>query len=231
MSEIGTSYVVVDGNYAHRWYDAGGPAINKVLEEFIQTPYTAASTIGSWTTTLVGASTHALVAGALGGQMVITTAGADNDGAQLQALGEAFLPTNATKIYFGISLAISEATQSDFLVGLTITDTTAIGGVSDGIYFKKIDGATLCNFCVESAGDVTTNPAFTVAAATTYILEWTWDGHDLLYYVDGVEIGSSVLTNIPTVEYMTPTIAFLTGDNAAITMCVDWIRCIQIPVG
>ena len=44
---------------------------------------------------------------------------------------------------------LSDATQSDALVGLAITDTTAIDGVTDGIFFTKDDGDTNLDFVVE----------------------------------------------------------------------------------
>jgi hypothetical protein len=143
-------------------------------------------------------------------------------------LGEAFLPTANNEIYFGIRFQISDATQSDFLVGLCITNQTPLGGITDGIYFRKIDETTACNFVVESnAGTETSTAAFTVVAATWYTLEFRWNGTNLYFYVDGVYVGAPVVTNIPTAEYLTPTICFLTGEGAIKTMTVDWIRAIQ----
>jgi hypothetical protein len=226
-SYIGQAQVLVDATYTHRWYDAVGPYVNKVCEDFVQTPYIAASSIGSVTTTLVNASTHALVAGALGGAMLITTAGANLDGVNMQWLGEAFLPTANNEIYFGCRFQVNEATNSVFLIGLAITDTTADIAVQEGIYFRKLAATTACNFVVESNNVETATAAFTVAAATNYIVEWRWNGTNLYFYVDGVYVGAPVLTNIPTAEYMTPTITYHTGEIAAHTMTVDWIRCIQ----
>jgi hypothetical protein len=229
ITPIGRSIVLQDTVYSHRWYDAIGPACQKVLAEFVRPYYLAASNIGGWTTTLVNASTHALVAGALGGNLLITTAALENDGAQLQVSAASFLPLAANRIYFGCKFQVSAATESDFLVGLTVVDTTAIGGVTDGIYFRKIDGTAVCNFVIEgNAGTETETAALTVVAATDYILEWIWDGTYIQFYVDGVLGGAPVLTNIPTANYLTPTIAYLTGAAAAITMTVDWLRCIQI---
>lgn len=225
---VGRNTVWADSVYPFRWYRAVGPDVNQVLEDFVNTPYIAANAIGNYTTTLVNLSTHALVAGNLGGAMLITTAGAENDGAQLQALGEAFLPTAANRIYFGCKFQVSAATQNDFLVGLAITDTTAIAGLTDGIYFRKIDETTACNFVIETASTETATAALLVTAATDYVLEWTWDGTALKFYVNDALVGTPAVTNIPTAEYMTPTIAFLTGAAAAVTMTVSWMRCIQI---
>ena len=225
---IGRNTVWADSTLPYRWYDAIGPGISKVIEEFVSLPMLAAGTPAAYTTTAVNASTVALVTGNLGGAAVFTTAAAENDGVQIQALGDAFLPTNVNKIYFGCKLQISAATESDFLAGLCITDTTAITDVTDGIYFRKIDGTAVCNHVVETASTETATAAVTVVAATDYILEWVWDGAAITFYVDGVLTGTPAVTNIPTAEYMTPTLAFLTGAGAAITMTVSWMRCIQL---
>ena len=57
---------------------------------------------------------------------------------------------------------------------------------------------------------------------------YTVDGNKIEFYVDGVLTGTPVLTNIPTTEYMTPTIAYLTGEAAAHTMTVSWMRAFQL---
>lgn len=227
---VGRAIVWADADYTHRWLDAVGPGVNKVIENMVNLPMLAAGTPAAYTTTLVGASTTALVGGALGGALLITTAAAENDGVNMQALGEAFLPIAGNRMYFGAKLQISNATESDFLVGLTITSTAALGGVTDGIYFRKIDGTTACTFVVETASTETSTAALTVVAATDYILEWVWDGAAITFYVDGVLTGTPAVTNIPTVEYMSPIIEFLTGSGNARTMTVSWMRAICITV-
>ena len=49
-------------------------------------------------------------------------------------------------------------------------------------------------------------------------------------YVNGSEVASVAATddNFPDDEHLTPTFAILTGDNAAITLTLDWLRAIQI---
>ena len=224
----GPHTIWVDGSEPQRWLDVWGPEVNKVVEEFVNTPFASANNIASCTTTLVNASTAALVAGSLGGSLLITTAGAEDDGANIQWLGEAFLPAAGNKMYFGIKFQVNEATENDFLVGLAITSTGALGGVTDGIYFRKVDGSTTCSFVVESVSTETSTTALTVAANTDYILEWTWDGYQIEFYVDGTLTGTPALTNIPTAEYMSPIIQYLAGAAAVKTMTVSWLRAFQI---
>ena len=227
---LGRATVWYDADYPARPYWMVGPDANILIEEFVNFPMLAAGTPAAYTTTLVNASTVALVGGNLGGAAVFTTAGAENDGVQIQALGEGYLPNSQNQIYFGIKLQISDATQSDFLVGLCITDTTAIAGLTDGIYFRKIDETTTCNFVVETGSTETATEALTVVAATDYILEFWWNGTALNFYVDGVLTGTPAVTYIPTTEYLTPTIALLTGAGAVKTMTVSWMRVGQVIV-
>jgi len=224
--------VWVDGSEPQRWLDVWGPECCRVVEEFVYQPLISADNMGGWTTTLVeagaGESTAALVAGALGGSLLITTDANENDGVNTQVTGEAFLPTATNRIYFGVKFQVNEATQNDFLIGLAITSTGALGGVTDGIYFRKVDGSTTCYHVVETKSTETSTTALTVAANTNYILEWTWDGVKIEFYVDGVLTGTPALTNIPTAEYMSPVIHYLTGMAAAKTMTVSWLRAFQI---
>lgn len=218
--------------YLHRWLDAIGAGVVKVIEEFQYTSLPSADTLGGWTTTLVetgaGETTLALVAGAEGGHLLITTDAADNDGANTQVQGEAFKFAANKPLYFGCRFKVNEATQSDFLVGLSITNTNCLGGVSDGVYFRKADASTTCSAVIEKNTTETTATALTVAADTFYTLEITWDGSNVDFYVDGVQLTRPAQTNVPDDEFLTPTIHFLTGEAIAHTMTVDWIRAIQI---
>lgn len=222
--------VYYDNALSWRWLDAFGPSVVKFLEEGFL-PLQAANQPAWGTATLVNASTVAAVAGATGAQFIITTAGADNDGANIQVNGESFYFANAWPCYFGARWQISSATQSDILVGLCITDTDLLGAMTDGIYFRKVDGSTSLNFVLEQDSTETeTEGVATVAAATWYTTEFYFDGTNVYAYVNGVLVATVAATNANFCndEYLTPSIHFLTGDNAAITCTVDWIRALQI---
>jgi hypothetical protein len=227
----------VNGNLifhdGQRWFDAIGPTVCKFLEDFVGTPFASADTPAAWTVTLVeggaGESTVALADGA-GGLLLITTDAAENDGVNMQVTKEAFKLASGKPCYFGIRLKVSEATQSDFLVGLCITDTDLLGGVTDGVYFDKVDGSTDINFTLEKNGTETTSASAvgTCADDTYVILEFFFDGTNVDAYVDGALQTRLAVTNLPDDEELTPSIHFLTGAAAAETMTVDWIRAIQI---
>lgn len=221
--------VYLDGQ---RWFDALGPNVAKFVEEFVNTPFDGADAPAAFTTTLVetgGAETTvALNAGADGGTLLITTDAADNDGANIQAKGEAFKPLTY-QLYFGARFKISEATQSDFLIGLCITDTDLLGGMTDGIYFRKVDASTTMNFVLEKDSTETATAFGTaIAADTWYVLEFFFDGTNVDWYVNGVLQTRPAITNLPNDEHLTPSVHVLTGSAASITAEVDWIRTIQI---
>jgi hypothetical protein len=216
----------------HRWLDAIGPDVCKFLEDFVGTPFASADTPAAWTVTLVeagaGESTVALTDGA-GGLLLITTDAAENDGVNMQVTKEAFKLASGKPCYFGAKFMISDATESDFIVGLCITDTTLLGGLTDGVYFRKVDGATDVKFVIEKDSAETESAALLTAVKDTYMtLEFFFDGTNIDAYVNGVLQTRLAMTNLPDDEELTPSIAFLTGAAAAKTMTVDWIRAIQI---
>ena len=86
----GPHTIWVDANEPQRWLDVWGPEVNRVVEEFVEVPFASANNMARFTTTLVNASTAAQTAGALGGNLLITTAGAENDGVNAQVTGEAW---------------------------------------------------------------------------------------------------------------------------------------------
>src|SRR5574343_992560 len=105
--------------YMYRWLDAFGPNVCKFIEEFVNLPVDDTTGLTQeFTSTLVNASTVALKTGDAGGSLDITTAGAENDGVNMQLKGEAFKLASGKQLYFGIKFSISEATQSDFLTGI-----------------------------------------------------------------------------------------------------------------
>ena len=218
--------------YAYRWLEAIGAGVVKIIENMQYTSIANADALSPWTTTLVeggaGESTVALVSGDEGGALLITTDAAENDGVNMQVKGEAFKFASGKPLYFGIKFQASEATQSDFLVGLAITTTDALGGVTDGVYFRKPDGSTTVSAVIEKDSAETTATALTFAAITDYILEIFWDGTNVDFYVNGVALTRPAQTNLPDNEFLSPVIHFLAGAVNAKTMTVQWVRCIQI---
>ena len=189
--------------------------------------YTAAD----WTVTAVGAGTQALANGD-GGLLLLTNAAADNDRIELQKLGESFLLTAGKRAFFKARFKVSDATQSDFLIGLCVTDTTLQGavdgaGVTDGIFFSKDDGDALLDVqCQKNAttGQTRAAAVATVVADTFLSVALAYDGvSELKYYVNDVQLGTLTATSafLPDTT-LTPSFAIQNGEAVAKTMTVDY---------
>lgn len=181
-------------------------------------------TAGDWTVTETDAgATQALTDGD-GGLLLITNTAADNDLVSLQKKGESFRFESGKALFFEARFKVSDATQSDVVIGLQITDTTPLD-VTDGVFFIKADGAATVDFRVEKNNTATTASAMATMANDTYIrLGFYYDGSSAVqYFVNGTYTGSSVTTNLPDDEDMTVTIAIQNGEAAAKTMTVDYV--------
>jgi hypothetical protein len=181
-------------------------------------------TAGDWTVTETDAgATQALTDGD-GGLLLITNTAADNELVSLQKKGESFRFEAGKALFFEARFKVSDATQSDVVIGLQITDTTPLD-VTDGVFFIKADGAATVDFRVEKNNTATTASAMATMADDTYIrLGFYYDGSsEVQYFVNGTYTGSSVTTNLPDDEDMTITIAIQNGEAAAKTMTVDYV--------
>lgn len=181
--------------------------------------YTAAD----WTVTEVGVATQALT-DADGGRLLVTNAAADDDSSFNQKVGESFLFASGKKLWFDCKFQVSDATDSDVVIGLQITDTTPLA-VTDGVFFIKADDAATVDFVVEKDSTATTESAIaTMADATDIRLSFFYDGKtSIKYFVDGVHSGTAVTTNMPDDEVLTVSFGVQNGEAVAKTMSVDYI--------
>src|SRR3989304_5641039 len=119
-----------------RLVDALGPDVVKwnLEAQDAQAQGSTATQPAGYTTTLVevgaGGESYIEASDEAGFRWEGVADNAGNDGVSTQLVGEAFRPTGRD-IYFGIALQADEITQDDFLVGLCITDTTLLGGMTD----------------------------------------------------------------------------------------------------
>ena len=229
---ISGAYCLMD-NYNHRMIDAWGQNVHKFVTDFTSMPVD--DTTGDpteWTDTIVELGTGdstATISDAQGGWLRINAAANENDGYTMQLKGETFKPSSGGYIYFSTKIKADEATQSDIFIGLAVTDTSPTAAVADGIYFRKIDGATAMYFVTENTNTETATSALTFAAATEYVLEFVVDGTGTAYgYVNGSLVATHT-ANIPTTE-LRITIEYLNGAGTMQNkgMDVDYIRCFGI---
>jgi len=216
---------IVDPRTPSRWLDAFGD-VGKFL---MDTKYVASD----FTVTATGTSpiTASVLPGAVA---LMTTGGSDFNGNNVQALGSQFKLQTGKPMYFGAKLTVSDATQSDLVVGLFGVDTTltaassthALDVSAGGVGFTKLDGVTAVNFkTFTTATEKNTASASTLDTAA-HVYEFYWDGSVLIGYVDGAFV-ASFSSNITT-EVLTPSINFRTGEGAAKTLTIHWMRAIQV---
>lgn len=181
--------------------------------------YTAAD----WTVTEVGVATQALT-DIDGGALLVTNAAADNDSSFSQKVGESFRFASGKKLWFKTRFKVSDATQSDVVIGLQITDTTPLD-VTDGVFFLKDDGDTNIDFHVEKNNTATSSTAIGTLADDTFIeLAIYYDGKsEITAYVDGLPKATVATTNMPDDEDMTISFGIQNGEAVAKTMTVDYI--------
>ena len=193
---------------------------------------------GDWTVTRVGTTpTEALEADAPFGALLLTMAATDNSADQLQLTTENFTMTAGKKAWFKTRFKVSDATQSDFLLGLAVLDSTLISAgsglgddVTDGIFFYKDDGGTSIKFsCQKNATTGQSSPVTVGTCTTDYIvLGWEYDGaRTIRIFKDDVQVGTLDLT-ATTSTYLpdtpiTVSIAMMNGEAVAKTMSIDYV--------
>ncbi len=179
---------------------------------------------GDWTVTETDSGATQALADGDGGLLLITNTAADNDLVSLQKKGESFLFESGKRLFFEARFKVNDATESDVVIGLQITDTTPLD-VTDGVFFIKADGAATVNLLVEKNNTATTTSSVATMADDTFItLGFYYDGSTQIQYsVNGTVLGTSVTTNLPDDEALTVTMALQNGAAAAKTMTVDYV--------
>ena len=182
---------------------------------------------GDWVVTETDAgATQALTAGD-GGLLLLTNSAADDDLVALQKTPAAFTFTAGKKTFFSCRFKVSDATQSDVVIGLQVVDTTPLD-VTDGVYFLKADGSTAISvICRKNAttGSTSASSIATLANDTFIELGFAYDGEGKVYYeVNGNVVGSLDASSayLPDTD-CTVSFAIQNGEAVAKTMTVDYI--------
>ncbi len=146
---------------------------------------------GDWTITTTEAGTGSAseaVTSSAGGALLLTNAAGDNDLDFLQLKGEGFKLSTSKKAYFSARFKVNDVDQSDFVMGLGITDTTPLD-TTDGVFFISADGDAGLDFLVEKDNTATTTEDVATMADDTFITT-TWfidpDASKVFYSINNV---------------------------------------------
>jgi len=185
-------------------------------------------TAGDWTVTETDSAATQAITNEDGGVLLITNTASDDDLVGLQGK-ETFKFESGKELFFKTRFKVSDATDSDLVIGLQITDATPLA-VTDGVYFRKDDGDANLDFVVVKDSTATTSAAITTLSDDTYItIGFYYDGIDKIEYFAGsdsvspVYLGKSVVTNLPDNEDLAVSFAIQNGEAAAKTMSIDYI--------
>jgi hypothetical protein len=178
-----------------------------------------------------GNASEEITAGA-GGQLLITNDNADNDLDFFQLKGEAFRFDSTKRMFFSSRFKVNDATQSDLVMGLQITDTTSLD-VTDGIFFIKGDADTQPDFIIEkdNSSSLSVLEMNAMEDDTFVTLSFEYDPLDVATggavfraYQDDVQVGEITgTTNAPDDEDLTISFGIQNGEAAAKTMTIDFI--------
>ena len=181
-----------------------------------------------WTITTTeagtGTATEALADGD-GGLLLVTNAAGDNDHDFFQLVKEGYKYEAGKQLAFNIRFKTSDATQTDIVAGLQLTDTTPLD-VTDGIFFLKEDGSTSISFIVEKDSTQSTLTLPNALADDTFMtLGFVFDPKNQKFHVfqDNVLAGTVVNTNAPDDEELTVSFGVQNGEAAAKTMTIDYV--------
>ena len=183
----------------------------------------------NWTVTETQAGATQALANVDGGVLLLTNSAADDDIVALQKVGESYKFVAGKKLFFKAKFAVSDATQSDFVIGLQITDITPLA-VTDGVYFRKDDGDANLDFVVVKDSTASTATAITTVVAATYItVGFYYNGVDEVVYAASTNslnptvLGKLATTNLPDDEELTISFCIQNGEAVAKTLSVDYI--------
>lgn len=197
-------------------------------EDFLNSYGATTALAVNWiiTTTEAGAGDASeVITDANGGVLLVTNDAADNDADFFQSVAEIFALEVGKKAWFKARFKVSDATQSDFVMGLQVRDTSPLA-VSDGVWFQKDDGDAYLDFHVAKSSVQADATAIATLVDDTYLtVAWYYDGGDnIAYYVNDTKLGtiSTAATNMPTTE-LTVSFGIQNGAAAAKTMSVDYI--------
>jgi hypothetical protein len=236
---INGSQVYYQMPYRMRWLDVIGVDAIQYTQGFSSLPVddtTGDPTEWTWSPVEIGAgTTTGVITTVAGGEFLITNAGNDDDGVNMQLKGESFKCEDGKSLYFGIKIKMSHATLSELFIGVGITDTLWSDGITDGIYFEKLAAGTGVSAVTEDTGETQTDNV-AVMDTSYHIYEFYYDGvlttdataGTVTFWVDGVQVAQhTTAANITIDTEITPTIEFTNGDAVVRTANIDWINVVH----
>lgn len=145
-----------------------------------------------------------------------------------------FIPVAGQDIWFEAKVKVVDTyDKCELFIGLSEADTSIIAtsavSPSNFIGWQCVTDDGVLLFASEKADTGTTTASNTIAEATWVRLGFHVNGvTDITHYVDGVAIGTSILTaNIPILG-LTPSFVCQSGGTNDPILHIDWMKIVQI---
>ncbi len=193
---------------------------------------------GNWVTTNVGSAAAISISNTdLNGVLSISTGTVDADSRNLQHgdgtnVSEIWKLQTGKRLACAAKLKLSDATDAACLFGLAITDTSAIAGATDGLYFRKADASTSLLLVSEKNSTESTVEVATMADDTFVEVAFSYDG--VLTITAHVKLSTGVwqkkgsITDVlPNDEELAITLAVTNGATGAETFEIDYMDVVQ----
>jgi hypothetical protein len=178
-----------------------------------------------WTQTL---NTGTIARGDQDGGVVILTTVTTTDNAFTgqQHTAQTFLGELTKKLWFKSRFKLSDAIETDGIIGLYVTDTDPVATLpTDGIFFMKDDGDALLDFHVRNGGVSSSLTGIATLVNDTFVeVAFYYDKTAVLAYVNGIRVGSLPLANFPSGDLMRVSMGVQNGSAVGTrVMTVDHI--------
>jgi len=193
------------------------------------------SNLGWIVTDSVGATTVVMF-DTTGGVVRFTNNAGDNAGRNMQWNCEPFFLGHDEEIIFEAKVKMTDATQSDLLIGLFITNDNLLIDGTDGIGFYKVDAIdSLWAISLESSVGDTVKMDYKVVVGQWMTLRMVVrDSSTVRFTVDGsygmnfsdpdtTAAGAIYSTAFPLDEALTPSVQFINGVGVSKEIEIDYI--------
>ena len=209
------------------------PAFDAVAFRFFEDFTQGFDATNVWAVTEDDAACTQVVQNAAGGTLLLTNTAVDDNAQQICGKSEAFKLAAGKTLWFEARVKVSDATESDLIVGL-VADGEDMTGVADnrfadGIGFFKADGATALQFGASKNG--------TDTGANTNVGTVTTGWHTIAFRVDGLTsatpyfdgvAGTPISATFCDDEALSPIAMIRNGAGAAKTLEVDYVKVVQV---
>lgn len=203
-----------------------GPDYSVYFNDFlVAQDYAAADWVVTTTEAGSGSATEALAADEPFGALVLLNDDADNDLDALQSTEEFVKLQVGKRAWFESRMKISDATLSDFFIGVSITDTTALASTDQVGFLKAAASTSIAAVSILASASTSTAA---VATATTAYRQYGfyWDGISRVYFFVDRALVATHNSNIPT-RTMALTVHIQNGEAVAKSATIDYLYVCQ----